>query len=415
MAARQRLGVGIIGAGNISSQYLKAMKDFPVLDIRAIADMKPEVAAKKAAEFGVKAVPVEVLLADPAVDILVNLTIPRAHVDVGLRAIAAGKHVYSEKPLGVNFEEGKKLIAAARRRGVRVGSAPDTFLGGGHQQARAVVDSGKLGTIIGGTASFGVPGHEYWHPDPAFYYDIGGGPVLDMGPYYVTDLVNLLGPVKAVQAMSLTPAKERPVRSEPKKGQLMKVKVFTHVTGTLQFVSGALVQVSLSFDVPKHTHKPIEIYGTEGAMQVPRPELVRRRSEDRQAAGGTVGRRSGQAPLCRCKLPLAGRRRHGLCHPQQPPAPGERRAGAACARSDGSVRGGEQIGPDGQDQDQGRTPGAAGGVVEARQDFLSPIQTQNSWPAVTQSSPVCFQKMRFHSAGSAPILPVSGRSRASMR
>ncbi|HWA20398.1 MAG TPA: Gfo/Idh/MocA family oxidoreductase [Devosia sp.] len=271
MAAKPRLGVGIIGAGNISSQYLKAMKDFPVLDIRAIADMKPEVAAAKAAEFGVRTKSVDDLLADPSVDIIVNLTIPRAHVEVGLKAIAAGKHVYGEKPLGVNLAEGRKLVAAAKRKGLRVGSAPDTFLGGGHQQARAVIDSGRLGTIIGGTASFGVPGHEYWHPDPAFYYDIGGGPVLDMGPYYITDLVNLLGPVKAVQAMSLTPAKERPIRSEPKRGQMMKVKVFTHVTGTLQFVSGALVQVSLSFDVPKHGHGPIEIYGTEGAMQVPDP------------------------------------------------------------------------------------------------------------------------------------------------
>ncbi|HZY69235.1 MAG TPA: Gfo/Idh/MocA family oxidoreductase [Devosia sp.] len=273
MAARQRLGVGIIGAGNIASQYLKAMRDFPVLDIRGIADMRPDVAAAKAAEFGVPAVSVDDLLADPAVAIVVNLTIPRAHVAVGMRAIAAGKHIYSEKPLGVTFAEGKQLVAAARKRGVRVGSAPDTFLGGSHQQARAVVDSGRLGTIIGGTASFGVPGHEYWHPDPGFYYDVGGGPVLDMGPYYITDLVNLLGPVKAVQAMSLTPAKQRPIRSEPKKGQMMRVKVFTHVTGTLQFANGALVQVSLSFDVPKHTHRPIEIYGTEAAMQVPDPNM----------------------------------------------------------------------------------------------------------------------------------------------
>ena len=271
MAARQRMGVGIIGAGNISSQYLKAMKDFAVLDIRGLADMKTEVAEKKAAEFGVKARSVDDLLADPAIDIIVNLTIPRAHVAVGLLAVAAGKHVYGEKPLGVNFAEGRKLVAAARRRGVRLGSAPDTFLGGGHQQARAVVDSGALGTVIGGTASFGVPGHEYWHPDPAFYYDVGGGPVLDMGPYYITDLVNLLGPVKSVQAMSLTPHKKRPIRSEPKRGQLMPVKVFTHVTGTLQFVSGALVQVSLSFDVPKHTHGPIELYGTDASLQVPDP------------------------------------------------------------------------------------------------------------------------------------------------
>jgi predicted dehydrogenase len=271
MAAAQRLGVGIIGAGNISSQYLKAMKLFPVLDIRGIADMRPEVASRKAAEYGVIAKSMDDLLADPRVDIIVNLTIPRAHAEVGLLAVKAGKHIYGEKPLGVNFAEGKKLIAAAKRKGVRVGSAPDTFLGGGHQQARAVIDSGRLGTIIGGTAFFGVPGHEYWHPDPAFYYDVGGGPVLDMGPYYITDLVNLLGPVKSVQAMSLTPQKQRPVRSEPKKGQMMPVRVFTHVTGTLQFVSGALIQVSLSFDVPKHSHLPFELFGTEGTMLVPDP------------------------------------------------------------------------------------------------------------------------------------------------
>src|SRR3569833_176793 len=226
------------------------MRDFPVLDFRGIADMRPEVAQKKAAEFGVKSATVDALLADPNVDIIVNLTIPRAHAEVGLKAVAAGKHFYGEKPLGENFAEGKKLVAAANRRGVRVGSAPDTFLGGGHQTARAVIDSGRLGRVIGGSVWFGVPGHEYWHPDPAFYYDIGGGPMLDMGPYYITDLVNLLGPVKAVQSMSATPLKKRPIRSEPKKGQLMPVKVFTHVAGTLQFVSGAMLQVTLSFDVP---------------------------------------------------------------------------------------------------------------------------------------------------------------------
>jgi predicted dehydrogenase len=273
VAARQRLGVGIIGAGNISSQYLKAMRDFRVLDIRGIADMRPDVATKKAAEFGVKARSIDDLLADPAIDIVVNLTIPRAHVEVGLNSVAAGKHIYSEKPLGVTYAEGKKLVAAATRAGLRVGSAPDTFLGGSHQQARAVLDSGRLGDIVGGTAFFACPGHEYWHPDPAFYYDVGGGPVLDMGPYYITDLVNLLGPVKSVQAMAVTPHKKRLIRSEPKKGQTMPVKVFTHVAGTLQFASGALIQVTLSFDVPKHRHLPYELYGTEASMLVPDPNM----------------------------------------------------------------------------------------------------------------------------------------------
>jgi predicted dehydrogenase len=273
MAARQRLGIGIIGAGNISAQYLRAMRAFPVLDVRAIADMKPDVAAAKGAEFAVAATSVDALLADPKIDIVVNLTIPRAHVAVGLRAISAGKHVYSEKPLGVTYAEGKKLVMAARRAGLRVGSAPDTFLGGSHQQARALIDSGRIGEIVGGTAFFACPGHEYWHPDPAFYYDLGGGPVLDMGPYYITDLVNLLGPVKAVEAMSVTPLRKRPIRSEPKRGQLMPVRVATHVTGMLRFVSGAVIQVTFSFDVPKHAHLPFELYGTEASLLVPDPNM----------------------------------------------------------------------------------------------------------------------------------------------
>ncbi len=272
MSAARRVGVGIIGTGNISSAYLTAMKGFDVLDIRGLADMKQDLAAKRAAEFNVPvAASVEALLADPSVEIIVNLTIPRAHVEVGLRAVAAGKHIYGEKPLGITYAEGKKLVDAAKAKGVRVGSAPDTFLGGGHQQARAIVDSGALGTIVGGSAYFACPGHEFWHPDPAFYYDIGGGPVLDMGPYYITQLVNLLGPVAKVQALSLTPHAERPIRSEPKKGQMMPVKVATHVTGTLIFASGALIQVTLSFDVPAHKHLPYELYGTEGAMLVPDP------------------------------------------------------------------------------------------------------------------------------------------------
>jgi predicted dehydrogenase len=251
MASGRKVGVGIIGAGNISSAYIKAMKGFDILDIVGIADMKPEVAAARAKEHGLTAVAsVEALLADPSVGIVVNLTIPRAHVEVGLRAIAAGKHVHAEKPLGITFAEGKTLIDAAKAKGVRVGSAPDTFLGGSHQQCRALVDNGTIGTIVGGSAFFACPGHERWHPDPAFYYDIGGGPVLDMGPYYITDLVNMLGPVKSVMAASATSQKQRMIYSEPKHGQMMPVKVATHVAGILTFHSGALIQVTLSFDVP---------------------------------------------------------------------------------------------------------------------------------------------------------------------
>lgn len=271
MSTKRRVGVGIIGTGNISTAYLKAMQGFDVLNIVALADMKPEAAQKRAEEFGLAAMQVDALLADPAVEIIVNLTIPRAHVEVGLRALETGKHVYGEKPLGITFAEGKKLIDAARAKGLRVGSAPDTFLGGGQQQARAVVDSGALGSIVGGTAFFACPGHEYWHPDPAFYYDVGGGPVLDMGPYYITGLVNLLGPVARVQAVSATPFRERVIRSEPKRGQMMPVKVATHVSGTLIFASGALINITLSFDVPMHAHLPYELYGTEASLLVPDP------------------------------------------------------------------------------------------------------------------------------------------------
>ncbi len=275
----KRLGVGFIGTGNISSAYLKAilgkdgMPGFPVLDIKALADMRPDAANARAAEFGLKSMSVEEMLADPEIDLVINLTIPRAHVDVGLKCLAAGKHVYSEKPLGITYAEGRKLLDAANAAGLRIGSAPDTFLGGSHQQARAVVDSGALGQVIGGTAFFQCPGHESWHPDPAFYYDLGGGPMLDMGPYYITDLVNLLGPVARVSAMSSRLRSERVITSEPKKGQVMPVRIDTHVTGALGFANGAIVQIGMSFDVAAHKHVPLEIYGTEQSLIVPDPNF----------------------------------------------------------------------------------------------------------------------------------------------
>lgn len=265
------VGVGIVGAGHISSAYLKALQNFGAIALRGIADLRPEAAQKRASEFGLNPLSMDEIFADPGIEIILNLTIPKAHVDIGLKSLAAGKHVYSEKPLGITFEEGKTLLYAARARGLRIGCAPDTFLGGGHQAARRIVDSGELGQIVGGTAFCASPGHEYWHPDPEFYYDVGGGPMLDMGPYYVTDLVNLLGPVARVIAVSSTPRQERPIRSEPKRGQMMPVKVATHSTGTLVFRSRAIVTITISFDVPKHAHVPIEIYGTDASLLVPDP------------------------------------------------------------------------------------------------------------------------------------------------
>ncbi|MGB3335630.1 MAG: Gfo/Idh/MocA family oxidoreductase [Devosia sp.] len=288
----KRLGIGFIGTGNISSAYLRAitghetMAGFPVLDIKGLADMRPEASEARAAEFGLKSMSIDEMLASSDIQLIVNLTIPRAHVEVGLRALAAGKHVYSEKPLGITYAEGRKLLDAANKAGLRIGSAPDTFLGGSHQQARAVVDSGALGQLVGGTGFFMCPGHEAWHPDPAFYYDIGGGPVLDMGPYYITDLVNLLGPVARVSAMASRLRTQRPVLSEPRKGQVMDVVVDTHATASLGFANGAIVQVGLSFDVAGHKHIPLELYGTEASLIIPDPNFfggdveIRKRGRD---------------------------------------------------------------------------------------------------------------------------------------
>ncbi len=267
----ETVGIGIIGCGNISGAYLKAMAAFPILDIRGVADLDRSLAEAKAAEFDVAAKSVDALLADPKVEIIVNLTVPKAHVTVGLQALDAGKHTYSEKPLGINFAEGKKLAEAARSKNLRIGAAPDTFLGGGHQTARALIDKGVIGQSVGGTAVFMCPGHERWHPNPAFYYEVGGGPMLDMGPYYITDLVNLFGPVAKVAGFAVAPRSERVITSEPRNGERIPVQVPTHVAGIMAFANGAVVQISMSFDVAGHKHVPIEIYGTEGTLIVPDP------------------------------------------------------------------------------------------------------------------------------------------------
>jgi len=267
----ERVGIGIIGCGNISEAYLKAATTFPILDVRGVADLRPEAAQARASAFGVKAMSVDALLGDPSIEIVVNLTVPLAHVEVGLRAIEAGKHVYSEKPLGVATAQARTLLDRAAARGVRVGCAPDTFLGGSHQTCRKLIDEGAVGEPLAGTAFFMCPGHESWHPSPAFYYAAGGGPMLDMGPYYITALVNLLGPVEQVTGMTARARRERTISSAPRAGQIIAVDVATHVAGTLRFVSGAVITIAMSFDVPQHRHAPIELYGTESTMLVPDP------------------------------------------------------------------------------------------------------------------------------------------------
>jgi predicted dehydrogenase len=262
------VGVGVVGCGVISKAYLQALRAFPDLALRAVADLRPDAAAARAAEFGVPALSPGELLADPGVELVLNLTTPEAHGAVGRAALAAGKHVYSEKPLA----EARRLLLDAKARGLRLGCAPDTFLAGPQQTARALIDRGAIGEIVGGTAFLQLAGHERWHPDPAFYYARdGGGPVLDMGPYYVTALVNLLGPVARVMAMGRTVRAARTVATDPHAGRRIPVGCTTHVVGVMELVAGPLVQIAMSFEVWGHRHPPLEIYGTRGSLAVPDP------------------------------------------------------------------------------------------------------------------------------------------------
>jgi predicted dehydrogenase len=214
---------------------------------------------------------VDELLADDAIDIVVNLTIPQAHGEIALRTIAAGKHAYCEKPLALSRDEGRRVLEAAKQKGVRVGCAPDTFLGAGQQTARKLVDDGTIGQVVAGTAFMLCGGHESWHPSPEFYYKAGGGPMFDMGPYYLTALINLLGPIRSVSGFSRITRPQRTNGSEPLKGTLIDVQTPDHVAGTLLFESGAIVNIATSFAVPCNVHPPITLFGSKGTMQVPDP------------------------------------------------------------------------------------------------------------------------------------------------
>lgn len=263
--------VGIVGCGNISGIYFQAGKTFDILDIKGCADMIMDRAKAKADEHGCQAMTVEEMLADPEIKIIMNLTIPNAHASVAQAAVEAGKCVHNEKPLTIKREEGKKLLDTAKAKGVRVGCAPDTFLGGGIQTCRKLIEDGWIGEPIGATAFMMCHGHEGWHPDPAFYYKAGGGPMFDMGPYYLTALVNLMGPVKRVTGSARITFPERVIGSQPKKGEVITVDVPTHVAGIMDFANGAIGTIITTFDVWAAELPRIEIYGTEGSMSVPDP------------------------------------------------------------------------------------------------------------------------------------------------
>ncbi len=264
--------IGVIGCGNISGIYLKADKVFEILETVACADIVMEKAQAQAAQYAIpRACTVEELLADPEIEIVVNLTIPQAHYEVALAAVQAGKSVHSEKPLTVKREEGKALLEAAQAKGVRVGGAPDTFLGGGIQTCRKLIDDGWIGQPIAATAFMLCHGHESWHPAPEFYYKVGGGPMFDMGPYYLTALVALMGPVKAVSGATRITFPTRTITSQPLYGKVVDVEVPTHIVGVLDFASGAVGTLVTSFDVWAAEVPRIEIYGTEGTLSVPDP------------------------------------------------------------------------------------------------------------------------------------------------
>jgi predicted dehydrogenase len=268
----QILRVGVVGAGQISGAYLRTFPRLANLRVTAIADLDAARAAAAADEVpGARATAPEELYVAEDVDLVLNLTIPAAHAEVAHAAIAAGKHVYGEKPLAATTAEARTLLDAANLAGVRVGCAPDTVLGTGIQTARAVLDSGEIGAPVAATAFMVTPGHERWHPAPEFYYRPGGGPLLDMGPYYLTALVTLLGPVRRVVGMSSTPRSTRIIGGGPRAGTEFKVDVATHVTGVLEHEDGALSTLLMSFEVWAGALPRIEVYGTGGSLSVPDP------------------------------------------------------------------------------------------------------------------------------------------------
>ncbi|OHV76659.1 Gfo/Idh/MocA family protein [Rhizobium sp. LCM 4573] len=269
----RELGVGIIGCGNISTTYFALSPLFKGLKVLACADLNHEAAKLRAEEYGVKAQTIDELLANDEIDLIVNLTIPAAHFAVSRAILEAGKHVYSEKPLTVTLEEGKALQKLAKEKGLSVGCAPDTFLGGAHQLARNYIDQGGVGRITSGTCHVMSPGMEMWHPNPGFFFLEGGGPILDLGPYYIANLVNLIGPVKRVGALTSMARKTRTVTSEPLKGQEIPVETPTNIHALLEFANGATITLSASWDVWSHRHANMELYGTEGSLFVPDPNF----------------------------------------------------------------------------------------------------------------------------------------------
>ncbi|MBB2683254.1 Gfo/Idh/MocA family oxidoreductase [Rhizobium sophoriradicis] len=269
----RELGVGIIGCGNISTTYFSLAPLFKGLKVLACADINVQAAEARAKEYGVKAQTIDALLANEEIDVVVNLTIPDAHFPVSKAILEAGKHVYSEKPLVLSLEQGEELRRIAKAKNLAVGCAPDTFLGGAHQLARKFIDDGGIGRVTSGACYVMSPGMEMWHPNPDFFFLPGGGPILDLGPYYIANLINLIGPVKRVGAMTSMASETRTITSQPRHGEIIPVKTPTTIQALLEFVNGATVTLSASWDVWSHRHANMELYGTDGSLYVPDPNF----------------------------------------------------------------------------------------------------------------------------------------------
>ena len=265
--------VGIIGCGNISAAYMRMAAFFTEYDVIACADINEDAAAARADEFGLDARSIDALLGSDDIDVIVNLTIPAAHFEVSKRILEAGKHVYSEKPFILTLAGGAALAKIAKDANLRIGSAPDTFLGGSHQQARTLIDAGTVGAITSGTCHVMGAGMESWHPNPDFFFLDGAGPVLDIGPYYVTNLIQLIGPVTRVQAIANTPQTSRTIANGARLGETVPVETPTTIHALLQFASGAVVTLGTSWDVQSHDHGHMELYGETGTIYLPDPNF----------------------------------------------------------------------------------------------------------------------------------------------
>jgi predicted dehydrogenase len=309
MANRAR--IGIIGCGNISEAYLRLAPLFGNVRIVAVADIVPAAASARAAQFGVSAMGVDELLKNDEIDAVINLTIPDVHYDVTKSILSAGKHAYTEKPMALNARDANTLVREADRRKLKLACAPDTFLGAGYQTARKLIDGGAIGRVVGGTATVMSHGMEHWHPNPGFFFRPGAGPVFDVGVYYITALVSLLGAVKSVAAMASMGAKTRLVTADgPMKGKKIKVTTPTNINAILSFANGAQITLGASWDVWKHGHaNPIELYGRDGSMLVPDPNFFAGRISTSERGGDFKEIDTAEAPFGKANWPWSGQPR----------------------------------------------------------------------------------------------------------